>query len=282
MERLSQLLAPRELIYAIAVSVAATHVTYLWQADQSELLGTSVLLWAGAGTLLWERRERLPLKSDLWSSLAGVGLMALVVLRSFSLAGYHFRLSPAMAFVGLCLLATRARDLGFYWREFLILSLLVLGPAFRTLLEAIDLPTVTAVFSTFMLWYGGFDVTREGTFILLPQGRVEVYGACSGVASVIQMFNIAVLFSLLIPTTWLQRTIATVVALATGFVVNAIRVGLLAVLVSTGSRQAFDFWHEGDGSLIFFTASVLLFSGFCWAFVLRKPAAGSEDEADLG
>ena len=276
MELLKQLRTPRGLIFATAICIAAMHVTYLWQADKTELFGTSVLLWAGIGTLLWERRERLPLESDTLSSLVGIGLILMVVLRSFSLAGYHLRLSPAMAFVGLCLLATRARNLGFYWRELLILSLLVLGPAFRVFLEAIDLPTITATFSSFLLWYGGFDVTREGTFILLPQGRVEVYGACSGVASVIQMLNIAVLFGLLIPTTWLQRSVATVAALTVGFVVNAGRVGLLAILVSTGSRRAFDFWHEGDGSLIFFTISVIIFSGFCWFFILRDSAAQPE------
>lgn len=276
MEALKQLQTPRGMIYAIAVCIAVMHVAYLWQADDAELFGTSVLLWAALGTLLWERRDRLPLESDAVSSTVGAGLIVLVVLRSFSLAGYHPRLSPIMAFGGLCLLATRARNLGFYWREILILSLLALGTVFRVALEAIDLPTLTATFSTFAMWYSGFDVIREGTFIILPQGRVEVYGACSGIASVIQMFNIAVLFNLLLPATWLQRGIATIAAVSIGFIVNAGRVGLMAFLVAAGNRTAFDFWHDGTGSSIFFVLSVLIFAGFSWAFLLRKPTAAPE------
>jgi len=278
MEALKQLQTPRGMIYAIATCTAAMHIIYVWQADNTELFGTSVLLWAAIGTLLWERRDRLELESDAVSSAVGAGLIVLVVARSFSLAGYHLRLSPVMAFLGLCLLATRARNLRFYWRELLILALLALEPIFRITLDAVSLPTITATFSTFSLWYAGFDVVREGTFIILPQGRVEVYGACSGVASVIQMFNIAILFNLLMPVIWWKRGVTVVVAPLVGFIVNAGRVGVMAFLVAANNTEAFDFWHEGEGSTIFFVASVLLFAAFCWAFILREPATIEEEE----
>ncbi len=280
METLKLLRTPRGLIYANAICIAAMHLAYLWRAESTELFGTSVLLWAGIGTLLWERRDRLPLESDFLSGALGVALVVLTVLRSLSVAGYHMRVSPAIAFLGLCLLATRARNLSFYWREFVLLGLLVLGPAFTLALTAIDLPTLTTKFSTFLLWYGGLDVAREGTFILLPNGSVEVYGECSGIGSVIQMFNIAVLFGFIVPTTWLLRGIATVVALAIGFIINAGRVGLLAILFAADKPEAFDFWHEGEGSLIFFAISVLLFSGFSWVFLLREPQEAPAVDGD--
>lgn len=278
MEALKQLQTPRGMIYAIAACIAAMHVAYVWQADNTELFGTSVLLWAAIGTLLWEKRDRLELESDALSSAVGAGLILMVILRSFSLAGYHLRLSPIMAFLGLCLLATRARKLSVYWRELLILALLALGTIFRIALDAVNLPTITATFSAFSLWYAGFDVVREGTFIILPQGRVEVYGACSGVASVIQMFNIAVLFNLLMPVTWWKRGVTVVVAAIVGFIVNAGRVGVMAFLVAADNREAFDFWHEGDGSTIFFVVSVLLFAVFCWAFILRESDTTEAEE----
>ena len=281
MEALKQLQTPRGMLYAIAACIAVMHVAYIWQADDTELFGTSVLLWAAAGTLLWEKRDRLKLESDAFSSAVGAGLIVLVILRSFSLAGYHLRFSPIMAFLGLCLLATRARHLGTYWRELLILTLLALGKVFHVALEAVDLPTITATFSTFSLWYAGFDVAREGTFIILPEGRVEVYGACSGVASVIQMFNIAILLNLLMPLSWWKRGVAVIAATIVGFVVNAGRVGVMAFLVAADNREAFDFWHEGDGSTIFFVVSVLLFALFCWAFILRESAAEPEVVAEF-
>ncbi|MEL7523434.1 MAG: archaeosortase/exosortase family protein, partial [Cyanobacteria bacterium J06553_1] len=53
-------------------------------------------------------------------------------------------------------------------------------------------------------------------------------------------------------------------AMAIGFLVNSIRVALLALLSRSSSRLAFEYWHSQDGALVFVTISVLLYGFFCW------------------
>ncbi|WP_040656557.1 cyanoexosortase A [Rubidibacter lacunae] len=259
------------LALGIAISILVAHASALWWGGAGDLLGTSLLLWLAIASLLWDKRETFAVESGIVSSAIGLGLVGLVTVRNFSPEGFHLRISPLLAFLGLGLLTVGARHLHRYWKELLILGMLALGPLYELTLNIINLPNLTATFSSFALWYAGFDVAREGLNIYLPGGMVEVYGACSGVGSIMQMTNLAVLFLLLFPTNWAQKIACVVVGIALGFAVNAGRIGWLAVLAAKGDRAAFDYWHGGNGSLVFFAFNVLLFWGFVWLTVLREP-----------
>lgn len=260
---------PKFWLLGTASGLVALHLTLLSRGDNAELLSTSVLLWMAVASLVWDKRHTLNLESGVFSSFFGATLIALVLLRSLSQAGYHLSISPFISVLGLCLLASGAKRLHQYWKELLILGLLVLSPPLQSLLQLIDLPILTAKFAAYILWYLGFQVTTQGVFLLLPASRVEVYGACSGVHSIIQMFNIAVLFLLMVPTRWIQKILCLVIAIFIGFVVNAARVALMATLVASSRPEAFEYWHGGDGSLIFSMIAVVIFGCFCWFVFLR-------------
>ena len=153
------------------------------------------------------------------------------------------------------------------------------------LLKSINLPIITTQFSTFLLWITGSDAVREGVMIILPTGRVEVYGACSGIESIIQMFSIAVLFCLIIPLQKIAQIICLIIAIGLGFIVNAARVALMAVLVASSQLEAFEYWHGGDGSLIFSAISLnlaKLFILFSTSFKRRKTSAHlAENQVNL-
>jgi len=42
-----------------------------------------------------------------------------------------------------------------------------------------------------------------------------------------------------------------IVAVLVAFVVNGVRVALMAILVAYSSQEAFEYWHTGTGSEIF-------------------------------
>ena len=258
------------LFLGIAISIMVAHLIFLLNGGNDELFATSFLLWLATASLLWEKRTEIPFNSGGVSMVLGGVLIGLVVVRTFSPAGYHLRLSPILSFLGLCLITSKAPKLHYYAKELVILSLLAIAPILEQILELINLPLITAKFATFSLWYTGFTVERQDLYIMLPQGRVEVYGACSGVESITQMLNIAVLFILLFPTRWYQKIYAVFIAVIIGFVVNALRVALLALLVSNSDQEAFDYWHGGDGSLVFFVICVLIFAAITWFTVLRE------------
>ena len=261
---------PRYWLLAIATALITLHVGLLTQIDDSNLLGISILCWLTIASLVWDKLETLELKSNLVSSLLGISAIAFVLLRSLSTAGYHLRICPLISLVGLCLLASGIQGLRNYWKELLAVSLLIFISVLAALLKSINLPIFTTQFSTFLLWSTGFEAIRDGVMILLPTGRVEVYGACSGIESIVQMFSIAVLFCLIIPLNKIAQVICLTVAIGLGFVVNAARVALMAVLVASSQLEAFEYWHGGDGSLIFSAISVVLFGTFCWLALLRN------------
>ncbi|GFE68551.1 cyanoexosortase A [Chroococcus sp. FPU101] len=272
MEWTRYLQKPTYWLLALGVALATLHLTILDRAGEPNLMSLSILLWLAIGSLLWDKRHNLHLESDLVSTLVGFSLIMLILCRGLAPTGYHLKISPFVSGFGLALMASGVKRLLDYWKELLILGLLVLYSPLANVLQAINLPLITAKASTFLLWLTGFKVYREGVFINLPTGKVEVYGACSGIDSILLMLCIAVLFFLLIPIKTIQRIVCIGLAIFLGFIVNAARVSLMAILVASRDMEAFDYWHGKDGSLIFSVIGVALFGLFCWLAYVRNMA----------
>ncbi len=267
-------------LLALVTALAAIHLTLLSRIDNSELFATCLLFWIAAGSLIWDRYQTLNLESNLVASLLGalivIGMVTRVSVSPDSASSAW--VLPLVAGLGTGLLASGFKGLKQYWREFIIFGLLAVYPLLRLTLEAIDLSEITAKAASFVLWYSGFPVRLQGVFLLMPSSRVEVYGACSGIQSILQLLSISVLFLLMFPLrSHVQKVVCIVAAVVIGFVVNALRVALMAILNNAGDKNAFDYWHEGQGSLIFSAIAVLVLGGFCWFFFLRKP-----DQTDSG
>lgn len=133
----------------------------------------------------------------------------------------------------------------------------------------IDLSLLTAKFSTVILWYGGLTVVRNGVQINLPSDGVIVNYPCSGTEQIFQLVGLAILALLMFPMKKWQKILAPIVAALIAFIVNGMRVALMAILVDQGHKSVFEYWHMGDGSMLFSLVSVLLFGCFCM-FLLSK------------
>jgi cyanoexosortase A len=250
-------------LVAIAIGLAAIHLTLTSRAHDGSLMASSVLYWTATGSLIWAKRNTLNLKSGVVSTLVGVFLIALVLIKSLFLSGYDpfLRISPLISALGVGLLASSFRKLKQYWQELIVLCFLAPPPT--ALSEIIDTSLITAKLSTLILWYSGFEVSRQGVYILLPGGGVEVYPGCSGIENMLHLSGLSVLFLFMFPTNRIQRFLIPIVALCIAFLVNLVRVALMAVLATASSQSAFEYWHKGDGSLLFSMISVALFGGFC-------------------
>lgn len=277
---------PKFWLLAIAAAVAAVHLTLLSRIDNSDIFATSLLFWLAAGSLIWDNRETLKLESKLIPSLVGLLLLGLILLRvTFSPdSASSAWVLPFIATFGLGLLASGFKGLRQYWKQLLIFGLLAIYPALKLTLQAIDLSELTAMAGAFNLSYLGFPVQRQGVFLVMPASRVEVYGACSGIQSILQLLCISVLFLLMFPLKhhW-QKALVVLSAVVIAFVVNSFRVALMAILNNGGDKNAFDYWHEGQGSLIFSAIAVFIFGLLCWLAFLRSPAqkpdSGAEENA---
>lgn len=262
-------------LWAIAACLVAIYLTLVWRIDDSDLFAGALLFLAAVYSLLQERWKQLNLQSTLASSLVGCSLILLLLIRSTNLPSPTFLLVfPLIAGLGLALLASGFRGIRQYWRELGILLFLGLP---RILLPRLIDPTLwTAKFSAVILWYLGFPVLRDGLNIQINEGVIEVYEGCSGLDSMSHLLALSGLFIFMFSKGWVQSIFVAIASLIIAFIVNAFRVALMGYLVSISNMAAFDYWHEGTGSLIFSVIAVLLFGLLCF-FLIRQSEQPDDD-----
>ncbi|BAZ11108.1 hypothetical protein NIES4071_29340 [Calothrix sp. NIES-4071] len=260
---------PQYWLLAIAAGLISIHLTLTWKADNSDFLGNSFLFWLAVSTLVWDKRHKLNLESGIFASLLGISMIGILLIKSASMTSFggFLYISPVIFALGLALLASGFQGLKQYKGE--LISLFFLGIPKLIPSSLINTSPLTAKASAFILWYTGFKVTRDGVNIYLPKGSVEVASGCSGIEQIFQMLGLGILFILMFSLSQKAKIVVPIVAATLGFLVNAGRVSLMAVIVETGDKQAFKYWHDGDGSLVFSLISVFLFGFFCW-FLIRE------------
>lgn len=266
----------RWLLLAIAASLIAIHLTLLWRMNNASFWGVSVIFWGVVGSRLWEQRQALPLKSDPGSTVIGLLILMVTLLKTTALPTSNFlAVYPFLVGVALLGLAAGFGAWRYYRRD--VLLLFVLGVPQVVLSPMIDFSPVTARFSTFLLWYGGVDVQRWGTLIQSPAGIVDVNMGCSGLETMFYLLGLSILALVMYPLrSPLLRIITPAIAILVAFGVNSIRVAVLALLAGPAQAVPFKYWHEGNGSLLFALTAVCLFGGCYWAMMewdLRPAAA---------
>ncbi|WP_293124118.1 cyanoexosortase A [Microcoleus sp. bin38.metabat.b11b12b14.051] len=276
---LKQVQEPKYWLLGIGSGLIALHLTLTSRTNDTDLFGTMLLFWGVVAFLIWERHESLTFESGIFASFFGASLIAFILLKSSSIpSGYDFfiRLSPFLTGVSLALLASGTKGLKQYWQELLILGYTAIPPGLIGVF--VDVAKLTAKFSAFILHYLGFEVVRQGVFLILEKGSVEVYHGCSGVNAILQLLGLALVFLLMFPTTTGQKIVVPILAIIIAFVVNAARVALMAVLVSLSQPQAFKYWHEGNGSVVFSMIAVFIFGLFCWFAILKDEPKNKEKQ----
>jgi len=269
---------PKYWLLGIASGLIALHLTLTSRTNDTDLFGTMLLFWGVVAFLIWERHESLTFESGIFASFFGSSLIALILIKSSSISGYDFfiRATPFLSGISLALLASGTKGLKQYWQELLILAYTAIPPGLIGVF--VDVALLTAKFSAFLLHYLGFEVVRKGVFLILEKGSVEVYHGCSGVNAMLQLLGLCLVFLLMFPTTTGQKIVLPFVAIITAFLVNAARVALMAVLVSLSQPEAFKYWHEGNGSVIFSMIAVFIFGLFCWFAILKDQPQNKEGQ----
>lgn len=273
---------PQFWLLAIAGGIVTIHLSLGWRsgADLNQLC-LSILCWFAVATLLWDKRHNLSLQSDLFSSFIGFSLLGFVLLRSLWMTSFDnlFHFTPFIAAIGLALIASGVNKLHQYWQEILIVF--VFSIPVDLLVNRIGILAVyTANFASVILTYLGVVFHREGVNIILANGKaVEVAAGCSGWESIFPLLKLSVLFLVMFPTKTIQKILVPLAAVAIAFVVNGVRVAILAILHAYTTEATFKYWHIGTGSQVFFLTSALLFGGFC--YLTSKTSSEHSDERGL-
>lgn len=257
-------------LLAIASGLIAIHQTLTWRGDSNSLASTSILFWMAISSMVWDKRHNLNLESGVFSSFIGASIIALILLKSsfHSTHNIFLNISPLLSAFAVALLASGFQGLKQYWQELAILVFLT--PPHSLLAHLIDLSIPTAKFSGFLLWYSGWEVFRDGILLYVPNGVVEVTTGCSGTENMSHLLGLAVIFLMMFPSNRFQKILIPLVSISLAFIVNSVRVAILAVLSSFPTEEAFNYWHEGEGSAIFPMVTVILFGLFCWLLLQQQ------------
>jgi cyanoexosortase A len=272
-------ISPAFLLLVLGAAVIAIHLTLIFKIGSSDRQITSILFWATAANLIWERHKQLNFTTGLGSSLLGSLLLSLLLLKSTGYCEESFLIGyPFIAGIALALIASGFHGLSIYWRE--ILLLFFLGIPEVLFAKLTDPSPITAQFASSILWFSGFPVTQQGIYLQLPGGSVQVYSGCSGVVAMTQLLGMSVLFLMLLPLPWkwFQKLILPVAAVAIGFIVNALRVALMAILISQQQMDAFEYWHAGSGSLVFSVIGTCLLVLLVWVLIQLFTSQPPEQE----
>jgi len=267
----------RYWLLGIAAGLQIICLTLVWKADDTGHFGMSLLFLFAIGNLIWEKRHNLKFESEFLPSVLGIGLIGWVLWKSMNLAdGNIMRLLPFTSAFGVTLLASGFKGLKQYWQELIILFFLGVPSIIASFL--FDLAPITAKFSAFLLHYFVFDVVSQGIFINLPNGGVEVTDACSGLDTIIYTLSISVLALVMFPVNRAKRFFVPIVAIIIGFLVNAIRVVMLAIFAAS-DKAAFENWHGGQASYLFGMIGILVFGCFYWLLLQQEEKASSSGDS---
>jgi cyanoexosortase A len=249
----------RNLLISLLAGCAAIHLSLLLRISGSNLLGSAIVSWVAIASLLGQRHH--PLTSSPIASAIGTLLLIPLLIKSAHLTQAETFLDylPLVAAIGVGLLASGWRSFQCYWRELLILAVPAILPSLTTRL--INLAPLTAKLSTFLLVITGFPVVNQGVYIQHQGYSVEVNDGCSGMSVILQLWHLVLIYLLLFPNRRRYWVGLPIVATIIAFTINATRVSLLAILNAPATKAAFNYWHDGEGSVIFSMVAVLVLGG---------------------
>jgi cyanoexosortase A len=265
-------------LIVLSVGLAVVQLSLADKSDNSNLWGISLVCWCAAGSLFWQKRDQLDRSTPYAASFLGACIIGLTLLKSLTFNHTFPYLFPLLAAVGLILLASGWNGFKQYRSELIILgSIALLNFPVIWFFDKFDTSLLTAKTAAVILWHLGLNVVHQGQDLRLNHSGVVVYAGCSGIESMVQLLNLAIVFNVLFLKRWSLWVWIAGVAIVIGFIVNACRVALLAYLSAYSTKTAFEYWHQGTGSLIFSGIAVALLGVLGWGMLVLQKNSDTDE-----
>jgi cyanoexosortase A len=257
--------------------LVAGHLILVARHQSAAQLGITFICWYAVGLLTWKGWRQLKLSSSIPATFLGLLLLGIAWSNALWMNEAREKflfVYPLIGGLGWALLASGFVQLQQYWRQLIILFLLGVPRGFVS--DWIDLSPMTAHVAAFLLWYAGRDVQLIGTEIVMPGGAVTVDKGCDGTGVISYLVCLGVVFVFLFRLRGARRVLALVAAPLLAFLTNMMRVIALALMEAAGRHDAFEYWHDGSGSMVWTVLPVLLF-GCLGLLILPKNTPTSGD-----
>lgn len=243
-------------------------IHYTTQHNMTMLVFT-LLCWWGALTCMEDRLETLNPSPSWPSAVAGIVLLLWCLLRTAVIYDWDviINILPVLSTLALAFLCCPIRRIREFWQQVFIMTLIPINILLTRIHPERQLSELNASLSTFWLQSLGLDAISKERIVAVGDKAVRVAGACNGFEQIAQVVSIAVIFLLAFPLRkQMHRMFLLVMAVVIGILTNSTRISLLVLLTSpaeshnNSGRWWFDFFHEGEGSLVFSAVAVTLFA----------------------
>ena len=242
-------------------------------------LSTDALFWGVIIWFLWRKKERLNFDSDAFSSFIGFLLLGLGLFKTITLYSFEstlIPLFPVLMATALALIASGFRGLSQYVRELFFIWFLFFptGVIGNFLDRIIHITVLNAKIASYFLYYLGFNVANSGNEVILFLPELGKFKAivdypCAGVPMILLIFKLSLLLISCVYLTRKQQVLIPAFSLIFSFLLGVIRVCILTL--SIPNQAQFNYWHGAQGSQIFSTLAVIVFSGFCYWLLQTNP-----------
>lgn len=252
-------------VWCLGGAYIALAASLLRHSSRVEVWGLGALFLLVFCYRQWEEPRVVESVRPGWSAIAvGIGLGLWVLFKAWNFVGDEafLRCLPLVSLLSWGLVSFGWDSLKRCWGGFILFGFL--ASPWEVIYGFVDLSLWTAQFSHLLLFLMGLEAERVGTLIRLGAGSIEVYHGCSGLKLMLQLVGFALMYLVLNPQKWWGNGGIILGAIAIGFTLNSVRVAIMAILISLGDELAFDYWHLGDGSLIFSAIAVACLGGWGW------------------
>jgi cyanoexosortase A len=276
-----------------AISIISLGVFYfnlLWKTTGNvDSLTTDLLFYSAICGLLWQRKDSLAFNSDLISSFIGLSLLTALLIKSITLFSFEATLIPLIPFfaaISLALITSGIRGIRQYKQEIFFAWFLFFPPGVigHLIDRFIPITVLNAKLATYLLYYVGFDASNQGNNVILNLPKLGQFQAivnypCAGVPMILLILKLSLLLICFYSFSKQQKIIIPSVSILIGFVLGSIRVCILTLLIPEPTK--FDYWHGNNGSQIFSTLAILIFSVFIYWIQTTKDLSSKNQSSNV-
>ena len=239
--------------------------------------------------LLWRKRSKLVIESSLISVFGGIILLELVLFKSINLFEFESQLVafiPFLIMTSLALIFSGAKRIGQYSKEIFFTWFLFFpeGIFGHFIDNFFKVTVINAKMATYFLYYLGFNVANQSNQVIINLPEKGTFKAivdypCAGLPMIILMLKISLLIVCIYSVPKKHQLLIPSISICVGFILGVIRVCLLTLVIPKPDQ--FSYWHGEQGSQIFSTLAILIFSGFAYWIIERVNVAKSQKISPL-
>jgi len=227
-----------------------------------------------AGCIIWQDRERIlsqPVKPCLPAAILIVWGFFQMILGFLGADFFVARTAFLISLVGVVWTLAGTAVLRTLWFPLCMLLFMIRIPLFVYQQMTFPLQILASKLATVLLEGLSVPVLRDGNILDLPNQRLEVIEACSGIRSLLSLTFLALTYAYFFDHRKWMRALLFVCSIPIAIAANAIRIMFTGVLSEYSPRLAEGFFHSFEGWVLFMVALAALVATHRLICRVRRP-----------